>query len=210
MAITPLFEPKAGADAQYDSVINALKDQGIWPPEGLTYHVASGTGADFKVFEVWESEEHARNFLAALFGEQGIGLGGLGRHLHRVERMRSELHAVVVQNHLLDRIEARLLRRRVNDVDEEGLVGRGNGHRVGGSRVGHGSRRRLARDDWLRRRLFRRGKLVHRFPGNRQLGHTGRGATSAAAGSRQGIGDNRADREGRGDDQGLPHGIRTS
>ena len=49
MAITLLFEPKAGADAQYDSVINTLKDQGTWPPEGLTYHVASGTGADFKV-----------------------------------------------------------------------------------------------------------------------------------------------------------------
>jgi hypothetical protein len=62
MAITLLFEPKAGADAQYDSVINALKDQGMWPPEGLTYHVASGAGADFKVFEVWESEQDARNF----------------------------------------------------------------------------------------------------------------------------------------------------
>ena len=62
MAITLLFEPKAGADVQYDSVINALKDQGMWPPEGLTYHVASGMGADFKVFEVWESEQRARNF----------------------------------------------------------------------------------------------------------------------------------------------------
>jgi hypothetical protein len=62
MAITLLFEPKAGADAQYDSVINALKDQGMWPPEGLTYHVASGAGADFKVFEVWESEQDARKF----------------------------------------------------------------------------------------------------------------------------------------------------
>jgi len=57
-----LFEPKAGADALYDGVITALKDQGIWPPEGLTYHVASGTGADFKVFEVWDSEQHARSF----------------------------------------------------------------------------------------------------------------------------------------------------
>jgi hypothetical protein len=62
MAITLLFEPKAGADAQYDSTIADLKDEGIWPPEGLTYHVASGAGADFKVFEVWESEQHARNF----------------------------------------------------------------------------------------------------------------------------------------------------
>ena len=62
MAITLLFEPKAGADARYDSVIAALKDQGIWPPEGLTYHVASGTGVDFKVFEVWESEQQARKF----------------------------------------------------------------------------------------------------------------------------------------------------
>ena len=62
MAITLLFEPKAGADLQYDSVMKDMKDQGIWPPEGMTYHVASGAGADFKVFEVWESEQHARNF----------------------------------------------------------------------------------------------------------------------------------------------------
>ena len=62
MAITLLFDLKAGADTQYDSVITALKDQGILPPQGLTYHVASGTGADFKVFEVWESEQHARTF----------------------------------------------------------------------------------------------------------------------------------------------------
>ena len=62
MAITLLFEPKASADLQYDSVMKEMKDQGVWPPEGMTYHVASGTGADFKVFEVWESEQHARNF----------------------------------------------------------------------------------------------------------------------------------------------------
>jgi hypothetical protein len=62
MAITLLFEPKAGADLQYDSVMKDMKDQGIWPPEGMTYHVASGAGADFKVFEVWESEQHAQKF----------------------------------------------------------------------------------------------------------------------------------------------------
>src|ERR1019366_7457693 len=60
MAITLLFEPKAGAALQYDSVMKDMKDQGIWPPEGMTYHVASGTGADFKGFEVWESEQHAQ------------------------------------------------------------------------------------------------------------------------------------------------------
>jgi hypothetical protein len=40
------------------------RSEGSWDlaPEGLTYHVASGMGADFKVFEVWESEQHARNF----------------------------------------------------------------------------------------------------------------------------------------------------
>jgi hypothetical protein len=62
MAITLLFEPKPGADVQYESTISALKKQGNWPPEGMTYHVAFGTGADFKVLEVWDSEEHARNF----------------------------------------------------------------------------------------------------------------------------------------------------
>ncbi len=66
MAITLLFEPKAGADLKYDSVMKDMKDQGIFPPEGMTYHVASGTGADFKVFEVWESEQHAQKFGALL------------------------------------------------------------------------------------------------------------------------------------------------
>jgi hypothetical protein len=32
----------------------------------MTYHVASGAGADFKVFEVWESEQHAQKFGALL------------------------------------------------------------------------------------------------------------------------------------------------
>ena len=62
MAITLLFEPKAGADLKYDSIMKDMKDQGIFPPEGMTYHVASGAGVDFKVFEVWESEQQARKF----------------------------------------------------------------------------------------------------------------------------------------------------
>jgi hypothetical protein len=66
MAIALLFEPEAGADVQYDSTINVLKAQGNWPPDGMTYHLAFGTGADFKVFEVWESEEHARKFAERL------------------------------------------------------------------------------------------------------------------------------------------------
>ena len=66
MAITMLFEPKAGADLLHDSVMKDMKDQGIWPPEGMTYHVASGAGADFNVFEVWESEQHAQTFGALL------------------------------------------------------------------------------------------------------------------------------------------------
>jgi hypothetical protein len=66
MAITMLFEPKPGADLLYDSVMKEMKDQGIFPPEGMTYHVAYGTGADFKVFEVWESEQHAQKFGALL------------------------------------------------------------------------------------------------------------------------------------------------
>ena len=66
MAITMLFEPKAGADIKYEGVMKEMKDQGIFPPEGMTYHVAFGSGADFKVFEVWESEQHAQKFAALL------------------------------------------------------------------------------------------------------------------------------------------------
>lgn len=79
MAVTIIFEPKAGADARYDGTVEALKAKGMWPPEGLVFHVAFGEGADFRVVEVWESGELARTFgesLMPILQDHGIELMG--------------------------------------------------------------------------------------------------------------------------------------
>jgi hypothetical protein len=78
MAITLTFEPKPGADAHYDDVIEELQKDS-WPPEGMLYHVASGTGAEFRVVEVWESEQLAKRFgerLMPILQKHGIELSG--------------------------------------------------------------------------------------------------------------------------------------
>jgi hypothetical protein len=77
MAITLTFEPKVGADTQYDGIMDTLQEQGIWPPEGMIYHVASGKGADFRVVEVWESEQLAQRFgerLMPILQKHGVEL----------------------------------------------------------------------------------------------------------------------------------------
>ncbi|WP_299008827.1 DUF1467 family protein, partial [uncultured Caulobacter sp.] len=58
-----------------------------------------------------------------LEGEQRVGRGRLRRHLHHVERLRAELDAVIVENHLLDVVhQLGVTGRRVGDVHQPRLV----------------------------------------------------------------------------------------
>src|SRR5437763_16106539 len=51
------FTPKNVTSEQYNETIRRLRTLGVWPPEGLDYHVAFGASGDFRVSEVWDSPQ---------------------------------------------------------------------------------------------------------------------------------------------------------
>ena len=63
---------------QYDETIRRLEMSGEWPPNGLEYHVAFESDGQFRVSEIWDSEEQLRAFgerLMPVLSEVGIDPG---------------------------------------------------------------------------------------------------------------------------------------
>jgi hypothetical protein len=63
----------------YDECVNRLESQGDFPPDGLEYHVAFGSDGNFRVSEIWDSQEKFEAFgprLMPLLAELGIELAG--------------------------------------------------------------------------------------------------------------------------------------
>jgi hypothetical protein len=64
---------------KYDECISRLESQGDFPPDGLEYHVAFGSDGNFRVSEIWDSQEKFEAFgprLMPLLDELGIELAG--------------------------------------------------------------------------------------------------------------------------------------
>jgi hypothetical protein len=64
---------------QYDETIRRLDALGIWPPEGLAYHVAFRSEGHFRVSEIWDSREEFDAFgerLMPVLKDVGIELVG--------------------------------------------------------------------------------------------------------------------------------------
>jgi hypothetical protein len=64
---------------KYDECISRLESQGDFPPDGLEYHVAFGSDGNFRVSEIWDSQEKFEAFgprLMPLLAELGIELAG--------------------------------------------------------------------------------------------------------------------------------------
>src|SRR5215210_6971527 len=72
----------AGADVttdQYDETIRRLEESGDWKPEGLELHVAFGSDGNFRVSEIWDSQEQFDAFgkrLMPVLEDVGIELSG--------------------------------------------------------------------------------------------------------------------------------------
>ena len=60
------FTPKNVTSEQYNETIRRLRTLGVWPPEGLDYHVAFGSSGDFRVSEVWDSPQEFEAFATCL------------------------------------------------------------------------------------------------------------------------------------------------
>lgn len=61
MSILVRFTSGSTTAEQYDESIRRL-EEGVFPPEGLEYHVCSGTDGNLEVSEIWDSMEQFEAF----------------------------------------------------------------------------------------------------------------------------------------------------
>jgi len=64
---------------KYDATMRRLESEDDFPPDGLEYHVAFGSDGDFRVSEIWDSQEKFDAFghrLMPILDEMGIELAG--------------------------------------------------------------------------------------------------------------------------------------
>lgn len=78
MSVLVRFAPESLTAEQYDNVVAKLDAAGISPAEGLDYEICFGSGDNFKVSMVWDSQEQLDAFgarLGPILAELGIDPG---------------------------------------------------------------------------------------------------------------------------------------
>jgi hypothetical protein len=79
MSILIRFEPESSVSTdQYDETVRRLEDAGDFPPDGLDYHVAFMADGQFRVSEIWDSQEQFEAFgerLMPILADVGIEPG---------------------------------------------------------------------------------------------------------------------------------------
>jgi len=78
MSVLIRFAPASLTAAQYDESIRRLEGSGVFPPDGLDYHVCFGTDGNLRVSEIWDSQEQLDAFgeqLMPVLSEVGIDPG---------------------------------------------------------------------------------------------------------------------------------------
>jgi hypothetical protein len=72
------FAPPSLTAEQYDSVVARLREDGVFPAEGLDYEICFGDDGNLKVSQVWDTKEHMDGFgqrLMPILQEFGIDPG---------------------------------------------------------------------------------------------------------------------------------------
>ena len=78
MSIVVRFTPASLTRAQYDDSVRRLREDGIFPPDGMDYHVCFGEESRLRVSEIWDSREHWQAFgqqLMPVLADVGIEPG---------------------------------------------------------------------------------------------------------------------------------------
>lgn len=78
MSVLIRFAPPSLTTEEYDNVVAKLTADGVIPAEGLDYEVCFGSGNNFKVSQVWDSQEQLDAFgarLGPILAELGIDPG---------------------------------------------------------------------------------------------------------------------------------------
>ena len=78
MSVLIRFAPASLTAKQYDESVRRLKEAGVFPPDGLDYHVCFGTDGSLKVSEIWDTREQLDAFgkyLMPILADVGIESG---------------------------------------------------------------------------------------------------------------------------------------
>jgi hypothetical protein len=78
MSIVVRFTPASLTQAQYDDTVRRMRADGIFPPEGMDYHVCFGEEGRLRVSEIWDSREQWEAFgerLMPVLADVGIEPG---------------------------------------------------------------------------------------------------------------------------------------
>jgi hypothetical protein len=79
VSIVVRFTPTSLTAAKYDTTIQAIKESGTFPPDGLEYHICFGSEDNLRVSEIWDSPEHFAAFgerLMPILSAAGIEFSG--------------------------------------------------------------------------------------------------------------------------------------
>jgi len=78
MSIVVRFAPASLTREQYDESVRRLREGGIFPPDGMDYHICFGEEGRLRVSEIWDSREQWQAFgerLMPVLAEVGIQPG---------------------------------------------------------------------------------------------------------------------------------------
>ena len=78
MSVLIRFAPASLTAAEYDESVRRLEQAGVFPPDGLDYHVGFGEEGRLRVSEIWDSQEQLDAFgerLMPILAEVGIEPG---------------------------------------------------------------------------------------------------------------------------------------
>ena len=78
MSIVVRFAPTALTAEQYDESVRRLEEAGVFPPDGMDYHICFGSEGNLRVSEIWDSQEQFEAFgqrLIPILSEVGIDPG---------------------------------------------------------------------------------------------------------------------------------------
>jgi hypothetical protein len=79
MSIVIRSQPVSLTAEKYDEAVRKLEKAGIWPADGLDYHVCFGSDGNLRVSEIWDSREQFEAFVERLMpvlAELGIEQSG--------------------------------------------------------------------------------------------------------------------------------------
>ena len=77
MSIVVRFSPTALTSEKYDESVRRLQAAGVWPPDGLDYHVCFGSQGNLLVSEIWDSREQLDAFGERLMPSWATSESGL-------------------------------------------------------------------------------------------------------------------------------------